>query len=94
MVQGSKWANRLSAATDLYDEVMPGQPLVELVSDCRVLVENHMGVTEYGDNVIQVKVKFGCVCIYGANLELAVMTREQLVITGSIESIKLVRRGH
>ena len=28
--------------------VLPGQPVVELVGDRRVLIENHIGVTEYG----------------------------------------------
>lgn len=93
MIQGSKWVGRLSSATDLHDEVIPGQPLIEIVSNFRVLVENHMGVTEYGESVIQVKVKFGSVCVCGSNLELALMTKGQLVITGCIESIKLIRRG-
>ncbi len=93
MVQGGKWINRLSSAVDLQDEAIPGQPLIEIVSNCRVLVENHMGVTEYGELVIQVKVKFGSVCVCGNHLELALMTKGQLVITGCIESIKLVRRG-
>ena len=92
MGQSGKWANRLTSATDLQDEVIPGQPLVEIVGDFRVLVEKHMGVTEYGESVIQVKLKFGSVCVCGRNLELALMTKEQLVITGRIESVKFVRR--
>ncbi len=93
MVQGRKWANQLTSAMNLQDEAIPGQPLVEIVGDFRVLVENHMGVTEYGESLIRVKVKFGNVCVSGCNLELALMTKEQLVITGSIEGVKLNRRG-
>lgn len=93
MAQGGKWVKRLTSAADLPDEAVPGQPLVEVFSSFRVLVENHMGVTEYGDSVIQVKVKFGSICVCGTNLELALMTKGQLIITGCIESIQLNRRA-
>ena len=92
MAQGRKWSNHLTSAMNLQDEAIPGQPLIEIFGDCRVLVENHMGVTEYGDSVIRVKVKYGNVCVCGGNLELALMTKGQLIITGCIESVKLNRR--
>ena len=54
--------------------------------------EAHGGVTEYGREKIQVKVRYGYVCICGGCLELARMTAEQLVITGRIDSVSLIRR--
>jgi sporulation protein YqfC len=83
---------RLADSTDLQGEALPGQPLVELFSDRRVLIEHHGGVTEYGREKIQVKVRYGYVCICGGCLELARMTAEQLVITGRIDSVSLIRR--
>lgn len=83
---------RLTMAADLPDESIPGQPLVEISGYSRVLVENHMGVTEYGPQLIRVRVKFGDVCVCGSGLELSRMTRGQLIIRGRIESISLNRR--
>ncbi len=83
---------RLAMAADLTDEPIPGQPLVELAGDCRVLIEHHRGVTEYGRNQISVRVKYGCVTVLGQNLELTRMTKEQLVIMGCIECVRLERR--
>ncbi len=83
---------RLAMAADLTDEPIPGQPLVELAGNCRVLIEHHRGVTEYGRNQISIRVKYGCVTVLGQNLELTKMTKEQLVITGCIECVRLERR--
>lgn len=71
---------------------LPGQPVVELVGDRRVLIENHIGVTEYGTERICVKVKYGQLSVCGYGLELVRMTKAQLVITGNIGSITIDRR--
>ena len=83
---------RLTIAADLPDECIPGLPLVELYGDTRVLVEHHMGVTEYGREQIRIRVKFGDICICGMGLELSRMTKGQLVIRGQIHGISLCRR--
>ena len=83
---------RLTMAADLPDESIPGMPLVEISGNVRVLVENHMGVTEYGRDRIRVRVKFGDVCVCGCGLELSRMTKGQLIIRGRIENISLNRR--
>ena len=68
------------------------QPIIEIVGDRRVLIENHRGVAAYGKEKILVCVKFGSVCICGCNLEMMHMTKEQLVICGRIDSVSLQRR--
>lgn len=93
MKQGKRFIEQLSAAADLQDEPIPGLPIIEVAGDRRVLIEHHCGVTEYGREQIAVKVKFGQVCVMGQCLELSKMTKEQLIISGTIEGIKLIRRG-
>lgn len=91
MKQGRAWIERLADAADLQGEAFPNQPLVELFADRRVLIENHCGVTEYGRERIQVRMKYGMLSVCGRCLELARMTGEQLVITGWIDGIQLRR---
>ena len=74
---------------DLSGEATPGQPIVEIVGQNRVIIENHNCVTAYSPNNIQVKVSFGYICISGNCLTLSIMTREKLVITGAICCITL-----
>lgn len=84
---------QISASADLLDEPIPGQTLVELAGEKRVLIEHHLGVTEYGQRQIRVRVKYGSICICGQGLELVRMTKQTLVICGSISCIQLERNG-
>ncbi|MBQ7801805.1 MAG: YabP/YqfC family sporulation protein [Oscillospiraceae bacterium] len=92
MMPKKHWAERLVDGADLSGEPMPGVPVVELAGDRRVLIERHGGVTEYSGEKICVKVRYGTVAVCGCGLELTCMTREQLVITGRIDSLQLLRR--
>lgn len=83
---------RLADGADLPGEPLPGQPVVEISGDRRVLIENHFGVKEYSGERIGVKVKYGVVNVCGCGLELTRMTKEQLVISGRIDGVTLQRR--
>lgn len=93
MGRGRYLLERLTEEADLAGQPLPGQPIVEIAGDCRVLIENHFGVKEYSHERITVKVKYGCVSICGCHLELLRMTKEQLVICGRIDGVTLLRRG-
>ena len=93
MGRGRSFLERLAEESELAAEPLPGQSIVEMAGDRRVLIENHLGVKVYGREKIVVKVKFGCVCVSGCDLELLRMTREQLIIRGRIDGITLKRRG-
>lgn len=77
---------------DLPGESLPGQVLVEIAGDNRVLIEHHGGVREYSGERICVKVKYGHVLVCGSCLELRYMTNEQLVISGRIDGVTIKRR--
>lgn len=83
---------RLADEADLSGEPLPGQPIVEIAGDRRVLIENHFGVKEYSRERIGVKVKYGVITVCGCGLELIRMTKEQLVISGRIDAVSLQRR--
>lgn len=72
-------------------EAFPGVPVVEIAGDSRVLIENHIGILEYGYEKITVKVNYGTLLICGNNLTMAQMTTQQLVIMGRISSVSIVR---
>lgn len=91
MKKGKNILEQIGIQTELPDEVFPGQPLIEIVSDCRVLIEYHQGVCEYGSNQICVAVSYGMIQICGNCLHLQCMTKHQLVISGTIQSITLHR---
>lgn len=77
---------------DLPSELLPGRFLLEILGQDRVLIENHQGIWEYGDERICVKTSFGSVSVCGKGLHLSCLSRERLVINGPICQI-LVTRG-
>lgn len=83
--------DRLIESADLPGEPLPGQTVVELAGDRRVLIENHKGVSQYGRDKITVRVRYGTLMVCGCGLELGRMTKEQLVITGRIDGVMVYR---
>lgn len=68
-------------------------PLVELAGTGRILIENHNGIAEYGDTAITIKMCYGCLAVQGQNLEILQITKHQLVITGTINALTILRRA-
>lgn len=91
MGRRDSFLERFTRATDLDAEPMLRLPLVEILGQQRVLVENHQGVNQYGCDKIGIKVCYGSLCICGRNLKLLQMTKERLIITGCIDSVHLVK---
>ena len=54
----------------------------------RLLVENHRGVLSYGDAQIIVRLPRGKLSVSGSALSLLVMTSEQLLIGGRIQTLE------
>ena len=92
MAREHRLLEKLADEMDLSGEPIPGQSILELAGDGRILIENHMGITQYCREKICVKVHFGSIALCGCDLELARMTREQLVITGRIDTVSIHRR--
>ena len=83
---------RMAQAVDLGTEPIPGKSLVEIVSDCSVLIENHCGVMAYSRECITVKTKEGCIVVSGSRMILSKMSKELLKINGKICTVELRRR--
>lgn len=83
---------RFADGMDLPGQPLPGQPIVELAGAGRVLIENHRGVTQYSGESICIRVSYGYVHVSGQGLVLSRMTREQLIISGRIDEIRIIRR--
>lgn len=93
MGKGRYLFEKLTESADLISESLPGQPIVEIAGENRVLIENHEGIKAYGNEKIIVKVEFGFLSICGCDMEIIKMTRDQLVIRGKINAVQLLRRN-
>lgn len=83
------FANRLLRKVDLPTEVIPGQLLIEILGNCRVLIENHRGVIRYSTTEISIKTQHGKVCVQGKEMILEQMSKYRVIITGCIFNVCL-----
>ena len=72
--------------------VLSQAPIVELVGQSRVLIENHRGVLGYSLEEICVKADFGSIRICGCELRIMQLSKEQLVICGHIDMVQMFGR--
>ena len=83
---------RIQSAAAIGTESFARVPLVEIAGLHRVLIENHLGVLAYSLEEIEVKVTYGKLTIEGSDLRLSQLSRDQLVIHGRIDAVRLHRR--
>ena len=91
MTRYKRIMSRVSTISDLQDEPIPGLPLMEVCGNCRVLIEKHMGVTEYTSERITVRVNIGRFSVCGSDLEVVTMSKNQLIIKGTIFDIHIIK---
>lgn len=93
MKKSGKVLEFISTNSGPLSDALPGMPLVEIIGNNRVLVENHKGVSAYCTDRILIKVAHGQICICGSCMKIAYMSRQRLVITGKVETVSLCNRG-
>lgn len=89
---GEKIWDMLADSMDLAEETLPGQPIVEILGENRVLVENHRGVKGYSRQCVIIHVRFGEIHVSGDCLQVVCMSKERLIIRGVIHQVSLKRR--
>ncbi len=85
--------DKLTNGLGLPAEVTPGNSLVELIGDRRVLVEQHRGICVYSRCEVVVKIPLGRLHICGMGLVIQSITSRCLVVSGRIDALSISREG-
>lgn len=83
--------DRLASLSSLSGGTVPGVPLIEIISDKRVLLENHQGICRYTHEQICIKTELGIIKLDGKQLHIKQMSSDQLIITGKLENLSICR---
>ncbi len=83
--------NRLCQLSAIGSGTIPGVPLIEIIADRRVLIENHRGVYRYTREQICVHTTSGMIRIDGQKLFLEKMSHDQLTVVGRIDGVSMCR---
>ncbi|MEJ6952016.1 YabP/YqfC family sporulation protein [Natronospora cellulosivora (SeqCode)] len=74
-------------------EIALDLPLMMLIGEERLELENHKGVSQFHREEIKVKVKKGYMLIKGNKLSIDEINSESISITGIISSISYEKKG-
>lgn len=92
MGKGEQMWDMLADRMDLSEETLPEQPIVEILGENRVLVENHRGIKGYSRQCVIIHVRFGEIYILGDCLQVVRMSKDRVIIRGVIHQVSLKRR--
>lgn len=87
MSQSNNLFKKILCKYESENELIRGEPFLELYGNNRVFVENHRGIIGYSCEEVYVRVEKGVLLICGEKLCIAKMTKSILVILGEIKSV-------
>ena len=82
---------RLDKILEIPEEVYTNVPKITITGFSEIILENYKGILEYEEFFASISTHIGIVNINGYNLNLEKMTKDDIKITGKIESIELDR---
>lgn len=83
------FTNTVSEKLSIPAETLGEVPFVILRGNRRVCIENHRGVTQYEDTLVQVAVKHGSIRVVGCGLSIVSMSKNNLEVCGTIRTVEL-----
>lgn len=82
-------AEKVAQVFSLPADAVAGLPLLELIGDTRLRVERHRGILAYDPCEIHIGGGRVTIRVRGRGMELKVMNRLELLITGQIFAVEL-----
>ena len=83
-------ARKISEVLEIPPESMLNIPKITVVGKERVHVENYTALLDYKTENIRLKYQGGVIDIWGKNFEIKVIGEENIVVSGEIDSVKLI----
>ena len=79
--------NQLNRALEMPSEIYSHNPKITMIGFEKVIIENYKNILNYQDILIRVNTHIGIIHIHGFHLVLTQMTKDDIMITGMIETI-------
>jgi len=75
---------------DLPKDVIFDIPRLTMIGNMQLYIENHRGVMEFSESLLQLRLSVGYVEIAGQELVIRAILTEEVFIEGLIESVKYI----
>lgn len=88
-----KLQKHLAKLFDLTPDVVMGLPLIMLIGQEKIYLENHRGLNLYQKDKIKIKIKGGFLLVKGQSLIIEEIASDSLSITGKIDTLSYEMLG-
>ena len=82
---------KIEKALEISEGIIDNITKITCYSNERIYIENYLGIIEYEDYMIRINTSDGDVFIYGIDLSIDELTKEEMVVTGKINNIQFER---
>lgn len=79
--------NRINEFLEMPEEITTNKPRITILGFDELVIENYKNILEYDEIFIKINTHIGAININGLNLKLIQMNKEDIMITGKIDSI-------
>lgn len=79
---------RMANASELPKDVVLGMPVLTMMGQLEMSIENYRGIIEYTNSLVRIQTKIGQIRVVGKRLQVDYYTNDDMKITGRIESIE------
>ncbi len=79
--------SKINEFLEMPEEITTNKPKITLLGFEELVIENYKNILEYEEIFIKINTHIGAININGFNLKLIQMNKEDIMITGKIDSI-------
>lgn len=86
---------RMAKRSELPRDVVLGMPILTIIGQTELCIENYRGITEYTPEMVRIQTKSGMIRITGKQLNVDYYTNNEMKVSGLIFMIEYDRKdGH
>ena len=82
-----KRISKITAFLEMPEEIVSDKPRITILGFDELVIENYKNILEYDEIFIKVNTYIGAINISGVNLKLIQMNKEDIMVTGKIDSL-------
>ena len=79
--------------TGIPKDVVLGVPLIRMVGQEELYIENYRGILEYTDSFVRIQTRIGQLHLTGKHMEIVYYTNDEMKVVGRIESLTYHQGG-
>ncbi|MEG0371830.1 MAG: sporulation protein YqfC [Clostridium sp.] len=91
MSKGIKVREKVVDKLSLPKDIVLNMPVIRMVGNREVVIENHSGILEYNTEVIKVRSALGCVILKGTGFHIKDINHEYIYILGNVDSLEFIK---